>query len=176
MLFRSSGVDSSFSVKALLSRHNNELANDFGNLMMRVAKLSQKNFGNTLKNENFKQELQCDSLASDMNQAMEKREHHKALDLLWEKVNETNQYLNDKAPWKLKENPAQMKEVLFNGLYALTVISTNITPFLPSIGSQALQILGQTVPPKHFDTPFATLSFTFPEVIAPLFPKIEKTF
>ncbi len=167
-----SGMDGAFVTADLLARHNNELANDYGNLLMRVTKLSLKRLPAEMNSEGVKADLNFVGCGEKVSAAMELREHHRALEYIWETVNETNNYLNLKAPWK-QENPVDFKQTIYNALYGIHCAATLVSPFMPGIGDKTLSFLGTN------NTGLAGLKFgehifrlTSPDV---LFPKIEAT-
>ena len=104
---------------------------------------------------------------------MQKREHHRALERLWLEINRLNLFINDQAPWALKDDVPESRqkfiEVVYNGLYGIDVVSQILAAFLPDTGTKALASLGQ-VPGKINLIPRA-YSLSDPPV---LFPRIEK--
>lgn len=162
--------DGSFSEKELVDKHNNELGNDYGNLIMRVVKLSLKHLPPTIDGAGVSKQFDFGDLFERMQTAMNKREHNKALDALWEAVNKANQYVNDSEPWKLKTDPEALKPVIYNCLYAIHGLASLITPFLPSTGPATLASLGVNPMPLN-DIKFGEVTYELTEPSA-LFPKI----
>lgn len=164
--------DGAFSEKDLIQKHNSELGNDFGNLIMRVVKLSLKAIDPKISGAGVTQELNFDETYSKMKELMEACEHNKALDVLWESVNSINQYVNDKEPWKLKEDPAALTPVIYNCLYGIHATSSLLSAFLPETSKNALVPLSVEVQ-SFEDIKFGEVEYNLlmPE---PLFPKIEK--
>lgn len=163
--------DGRFSEKELVDRHNNELGADLGNLIMRFVKLSLKNLPPEIKGEGVDQEINLEKNFKMMKEAMERREHNRALDALWEAFNLGNQYVNDKAPWKLKNDPAALTPVIYNLCYLIHASASLLSPFLPATALKAISCLGQ--PMMHFDEiQFGKIDYTLSEPEA-LFPRIE---
>ncbi|MEW6056612.1 MAG: methionine--tRNA ligase [Bdellovibrionota bacterium] len=167
----SSGMDGKFSTTELLTKHNNELANDYGNLVMRVVKLAAKKLGNTITPDGVQHELKTDDLLVKMQSAMNKREHNRALDTLWEAINQNNAYLNESAPWKIKPEDPKLKTVLYNALHGIHSYATLISAFLPNTGEKTLESLGSSKTGPE-SLAFGSLTFNLSEP-QPLFPKIE---
>lgn len=168
-----SGLDGAFVRQDLLSRHNNELANDYGNLLMRVTKLTLKKKGAHHSTEGISQELNTEKVLKAMVKSMDDREHHRALDTLWDFVGEINNYLNQKAPWKLDAQGAEFATTVVNAFYGLRVLGILIEPFLPRTGALTQKYLGERIELANaiqFKGQVFTLSE--PEV---LFPKLEST-
>ena len=168
------GGNGAFVMDDLLKRHQSELGNDYGNLLMRVVKLARKRIGDdmpviakTAITFNF------DSFIKDMNDHMEKREHHRALERLWQEVNLVNGYINDQAPWALKddvpESRAKFIEIMYNGLYGIDVVSQVLAAFIPDTGAKALASIGMK--PGILSTAPRAYTLSDPPV---LFPRIEK--
>jgi len=162
--------DGRFSEKELIDKHNAELGNSFGNLIMRVLKLYLKANDPHLTGDNVKQEVFFDEYFTKMKEHMDHREHNKALEALWEGVNSMNQYVNTKEPWKLKEDKEALRAVVYNCVYSIHAISVLMSPFLPTTAKLALEPIGKVV------TSFEEVKFgTSYDLIEPqpLFPKIE---
>lgn len=167
-----SGLDGAFVIEDLKKRHNNELANDFGNLLSRVVKLAIKKSAEYGSN-GIKQDLNFESLPQAVDEKMQAREHHRALDLIWEKVNEVNLYLNEKEPWRLKEESqrSEFNQVIYNSLYGIHCVSNLLLSFLPGVAEQALGYLGaKGQGPDGFSFGGHEFQLSSPES---LFPKID---
>jgi methionyl-tRNA synthetase len=164
-------ADGAFSEEELVAKHNNELGNDFGNLIMRVIKLSLKNIDPKIPGEGVSQEIDLSKTFTSMKEFMEKREHNKAMDVLWEAVNHANQYVNDKEPWKLKKEPEKLRPVIYNCLYAIHSLATLMTAFMPDVSKKTLKYLNPSLQGWE-NIRFGEVDYelTTPEA---LFPKIE---
>ncbi len=160
-----------FVMEDLLKRHQSELGNDYGNLLMRVVKLARKRIGDSVPAEGMNVSFSFDSFIQEMKEWMNKREHHRALDRLWVEVNRVNGYINDQAPWSLKDDQPESRqkfiEVIYNGLYGIDVVSQVLGAFLPETGSKALGSIGQTL--GELDLKPRNYTLTDPPV---LFPRI----
>lgn len=163
--------DGRFSEKELIEKHNAELGNSYGNLIMRVLKLYLKDNAPTLDGKGVTQEVHFDDCFKKMKEHMEKREHNKALEALWEGVNSMNQYVNTKEPWKLKEDKVALKQVVYNCVYSIHAISTLLSPFLPETAQKALQPLGIKLT-SFEEVKFGSTVYELTEP-TPLFPKID---
>lgn len=163
--------DGRFSEKELIEKHNAELGNSFGNLIMRVLKLYLKNNEPTLNGEGVTQEVNFDDCFKKMKEHMEKCEHNRALEALWEGINGMNQYVNTKEPWKLKDDKMALKQVVYNCVYSIHTLSTLLSPFLPHTANEALKPLGVKLG-KFEDIKFGSITYELTEPM-PLFPKID---
>lgn len=166
-----SGLDGAFVLADLEKRHNHELANDYGNLLMRVVKLAMKKRGSDFSAESVTKAFDFSGLATGVHGLMEKREHHRAIDLIWEKVNEVNLYLNEKEPWKVDAQTDDFKSIIYNSLYALYCLAGVLSAFMPGVSEKTLAVLGAGESnPSDFNFGAHSFKLTTPE---PLFPKFE---
>ena len=163
--------DGKFSEKELIEKHNAELGNSFGNLIMRVLKLYLKAHDPILTGEGITQDVFFDDCFKKMQEFMEKREHNRALEALWEGVNSMNQYVNNKEPWKLKDDPKALKHVVYNCVYSIHALSVLMSAFLPNTAVLALEPIGMKVS-AYTEIKFGTHTYQLTEPMA-LFPKID---
>jgi methionyl-tRNA synthetase len=167
-----SNSNGAFVLEDLLKRHQSELGNDYGNLLMRVVKLARKRIGDSIPSEGMTLAFDFSSFITEMKDHMEKREHHRALDRLWSEVNRVNGYINDQAPWGLKDDQPEGRkkfiEVMYNGLYGIDVVSQVLAVFLPETGTKALASLGMK--PNLLELNPRNYTLSDPPV---LFPRLE---
>ena len=163
--------DGAFLEKELVDKHNNELGNDYGNLLMRVVKLALKNLPPELKGQGVRQELDFQKHLREMQVFMEKREHNRAMDKLWEGIREANQYVNDKEPWKFKDQPEALTSIIYNGVFGIHQLALLMEAFVPDSSKKTLSYLNPST------TTWAQLKFgqTSYQLKTPeaLFPKLE---
>ena len=165
-----SGNDGNFSEKELVTRYNNELANDLGNLVMRVTKLTIKNFDGTLAGDGFEKEIDCEAVFKEADRLMHKYEHNRAIDKMWSLLNEINAYINKKEPWKIKDKK-ELGGVLYNVLAALHAGVVLLHPAIPETSEKIAAQIGVKI--KTFaDVKFGKETYVVVESEA-LFPKIE---
>jgi methionyl-tRNA synthetase len=139
---------------------------------MRVVKLARKRIGDSIPDEGIPLAFDFHEFITELKTLMESREHHRALDRLWIEVNRVNSYINDQAPWALKdEDPESRKkfiEVIYNGLYGIDVVSQALSAFLPDTGTRALASLGCV--PGELNLKPRSYTLSDPPV---LFPRLE---
>lgn len=163
-----SNANGAFVVDDLYKRHQTELGNDYGNLLMRVVKLARKRIGDQIQPPSGPLAFQFDGFISEVQKSMQKREHHRALDRLWHEVNAVNGYINDQAPWAIKDDEARFQSVIYNGLYGIDIVSQVLGAFLPETGEKALASLGRK--PGVLDLSPKAYHLQDPPV---LFPRLE---
>jgi len=140
------GSDGDFSEESLAARTNNELANDLGNLLMRVVILINKNFKGKIpklgKLEAVDNELiRKSGLFNEVNRLMQSFEFHSALNGIWNFVKSANKYINETEPWKIQDKE-RLGTVLYNLAESLRIISLYLSPFIPETSEKIIRSLG----------------------------------
>ena len=159
------GDDGDFSEKLLAERNNNELAADLGNLVFRVLTLSSK-FEGKLEG---KPALESSIDLKAFQEAMDRYDTYKALEIIWRFIKAANKYINDTKPWELQGS--ELANTLYNSIEAIRVIAILISPFMPAAADSINKQLG--IPSGRFeDCKFSRIDY-IPKKGAPLFKKIE---
>ncbi|MBM3200749.1 class I tRNA ligase family protein, partial [Candidatus Woesearchaeota archaeon] len=134
------GEDGDFSEAKLVERHNQELANDLGNLLRRATVLIEKNFEGKIP-EKGPDEI-CKSLDfKKISEHMDSLELHNAVNEVWKFVKECNKYVNDTEPWNVKDKK-RLGEILYNLAESLRFIAIMIQPFMPETSKEIANQLG----------------------------------
>ena len=164
------GQDGDFSEEALISRHNNELANDLGNLVSRVLTLAEKNFSKGLKKSQVDKKLFLKLNIKKIDSLMENFEINNALSEIWKFVNESNKYVNEKKPWELKGK--KLESVLYNLLESIRINAILLSPFIPESSEKIFSQLNQK-PGKLKEAKFGLVKIYKVKKEGILFNKIE---
>lgn len=114
--------DGDFTREKFESAYNSDLANGLGNLVSRVAKLCE-NPGLELEKEKIKK------IDDHVSKSFEEFRFDQALKIIWDKITETDKYINENEPWKLQGD--KLKEVLTFAVNSLRSIAYCLVPFLP---------------------------------------------
>ena len=135
------GQDGDFSEEALISRHNNELANDLGNLVSRVLTLAEKNFSKGLKKSQVDKKLFSKLNIKKIDSLMENFEINNALSEIWKFINECNKHINQEKPWEMKGK--ELEKHIYSLLESIRIISILLIPFLPETSNKIFSQLNQ---------------------------------
>jgi methionyl-tRNA synthetase len=149
------GANGAFIFSDLLKRRQSELGNDYGNMLMRIVKLARKRIGDSVSCKGVTIAFDFQQTIADVTASMNAREHNRALDRIWLEVNRVNAYVNDQAPWAIKEDEVKFTSVIANALYGLDVVSQLLTAYIPEAATTALSSLGHvpgvlTLVPRDF--------------------------
>jgi methionyl-tRNA synthetase len=124
------GFSGDYSEEALKARVNNELANEYGNLVNRTLVMLEKYCQGKIPKAKTNKELAKQLNKKKLLGHMEKLEFHFALSEIFSFVSACNKFINDKAPWK-ETNEAKRNEILYSLADSIRIISILSTAFLP---------------------------------------------
>ena len=118
-------ADSDFTWEKFDAAYANELANDLGNLVQRLAVLSVKN---AVTLPDYSAPTKDEKYARLMNGF----EYSKAFDYVWDKIQQINKDINDLAPWTVaKTDPEKAQQILIKLITELLHCTELLKPFLP---------------------------------------------
>ena len=139
-------ADADFTWEKYDEAYNNELANDLGNLVQRLATLAYKN--------NIKLSSGADvSIYSDeYDELMRGFKFSKAFDLIWGKIKDLNRRIDDEKPWNMAKQGDVVKlySCVCGLMKDLLQVNYELAPFLPDTAKKIEKIFtGETIrPPK----------------------------
>jgi methionyl-tRNA synthetase len=160
------GNDGDFSHRAVISRLNSDLANDFGNLAQRVLAMINRNCAASVPQPGGFAQAD-DTLMAGARGLLERvrpliaeqQAFHLALETVWRVVADANRYVDEQAPWALRRtDPARMATVLYTLAEVLRHLGIVMQPFVPGAAAMLLDQLA--VPPVA--RRFADLADTLP--------------
>ncbi len=132
------GQDASFTMESFIKRYNSDLANDYGNLLSRVTKLIQSNFGGIVPDSGEKEGTEKDVIASaertisNVQSLIDAMKVNEAIEETLQFIRGVNKYMEDQAPWKLvKENKDSAGRVLYTAAEALRIGTLLLSPVMP---------------------------------------------
>ena len=153
------GQDGDFSEKALVERHNNELANKLGNLVSRVTTLAEK-YGIEKTQNKLIRKLNLKSIEVHM----KNYELDKALMAIFGFIDSCNEYAQEKKPWATKD-----KKVLYELIDSIKSIAILLSPFMPSTAEKISKNLGFEIKYESIKKPIKISNIKKSEI---LFQKI----
>ncbi len=148
--------DTDFTWAEFVRRTNDELVAGWGNLVNRTVSLAAKNVGSVpvagqLTDADHALLTVVQGGFTSVGDLLAGSRQRAAVGEAMRVVAETNKYLSDQAPWKLKnEDPARMETVLHVALQAVQDCNTLLSPFLPHSAQTIHELLGSqgTVSPS----------------------------
>ncbi len=144
------GIDGDVKAKRFITQYNSDLANDLGNLVSRVVKMIESNFGGKLP-EPSKELPGIEKLMEQSETLADKAYNHvnhfrldKAIAEAMSLVKFTNKFFNDIAPWKLaKEGKTElMGGVLYTCCEVIRIVSIILFPIMPDKIREIRSIFG----------------------------------
>jgi methionyl-tRNA synthetase len=142
------GQDASYSDEGFIERYNSDLANDLGNTVSRLVTLSRNIFDGrtppTACDDNPLLPVAREAVAA-YHEGMDGYAFQSALQALWRLLAEANGYLVLREPWKrVKQEGASegLSRVLWNGLEAVRIVATGLSPFMPATAARVLRAIG----------------------------------
>lgn len=144
------GQDWDFSHKSMLNRFNNELGNDFGNLLLRTATMLEKYRGGIAPPPGPAEACQplreaAERTLQEVEAQMNQFQFSRALEAIWELVTLANRYIDDMKPWTLAKDKSQaerLNAVLYNLAETNRLLILLMSPFIPTSAAAALAEYG----------------------------------
>ncbi|CAN5730952.1 methionine--tRNA ligase [soil metagenome] len=177
--------DGDFSRANLIKRYNDDLGNDLGNLLNRVVSMIGRYRNGSVPGSTAPGDLEAElRLTAETSRAraetlLEAWDLDDAVEAIWQLVRRTNQYLEERQPWKLAKDPARAGDLdttLWSAAEATRLAAVLLAPYIPTTADRIMEQLG--LPPLRagdWKTRGNWGSDQFGEVgqAVPLFPRIE---
>jgi methionyl-tRNA synthetase len=141
--------DTDFSWREFLRRNNDELVATYGNLAHRVLTFAYRNFEGAAPSpgeiDSRGQQLlaKAQKTLGDVDGLIYNCHFKEGIKAAMSLAQETNRYLDDKAPWKtIKEDKQASATAIYVALSVLAALKTVLYPFLPFSSDKLHQYLG----------------------------------
>ena len=145
------GSDGSITYESVITRYNNDLANNLGNLVSRTHAMTKKYFDGIVPEPTAPDSLD-DDLKATVKAATESSvklmsEYHVAdsLDEIFSMLRRANKYIDETMPWVLaknEEDKARLATVIYNLLETIRVAAVLLTPYIPTTAESIFAQLG----------------------------------
>jgi methionyl-tRNA synthetase len=141
--------DTDFTWSEFVRRNNDELVAAWGNLVNRTLSFTAKNLGSIpsageLTAVDRALLTTTQGAFASVGADLERSRMRAALGESMRVVTETNKYLSEEAPWKLRESdPDRMATILHVALQAVSDCTTLLSPFMPHSSQQVHELLGR---------------------------------
>lgn len=179
------GFDGNYSEDILRERYRTDLANDLGNLWFRTASMITKYCGGVLPEVKAGlTELpllkETYALYAQTVEGMAASNPRQALAPIWQVISRANQFIEERAPWKLAKDEskkAELDETMLALADCLAHIACLLQAFLPQTAEQILSRMQLPAPMAIADeSRFREIFISKGQAIErgePLFPKLE---
>ena len=144
-------ADSDFTWEKFENAYNNELANDLGNLVQRLAAMCKKNGIKNVNATNVALKTGENADFAKYCELMDKFEYARAFDFAWGLVQGLNKRIDEEKPWVLaKEGKTAELEKCLTGLVGdLLSVNQMLRPFIPATSEKIAAVFdGEIVPPE----------------------------
>jgi methionyl-tRNA synthetase len=152
------GEEGDFDEKALINRHNTELANKLGNLVSRVSALAEKYPFSKSTPINSKPTI------TKVSKHFEMLEFDKALNEIFAYIDKLNEYIQEKKPWETKDSKVLYQ--LANGIKDSAIL---LYPFIPETSEKIANTFNFNFSLKELTSPLNITTVKKSEI---LFKKI----
>ena len=138
----SAGSDGDFSAEQVRVVHDNDLADQWGNLVGRVASMIERYCGGQVPVPEAIDAgagpllKSADSLLEDVDTHMRNFEVNRAVRRTWDVVREANRYVVEQEPWSLarqatEDSEPKLRTVLYNLTEAIRIVVAFASPYIP---------------------------------------------
>ncbi|MEW6319893.1 MAG: methionine--tRNA ligase [Acidobacteriota bacterium] len=146
------GGDGDFSWERFEEKYNADLANNLGNLVNRVAAMSERYRQGRLAAGASGGPLQATAAAAldSYRHAMEQLALHDGAAAAYDLINAANLYIADTQPWALARDPAnadRLSAVLYDTAEAVRIAAVLLLPVMPASAGEILRRMGDSRTP-----------------------------
>ena len=145
------GSDGSITYESVITRYNNDLANNLGNLVSRTHAMTKKYFGGIVPapeaTDALDEELKSCVLSAVKESGEEMNAYRVAdsLNTIFTMLRRANKYIDETMPWALAKNETdlpRLKTEIYNLLETIRIASVVLTPYIPATCEDIFAQLG----------------------------------
>lgn len=174
------GQDADFSPEGFARRYKSDLGNDFGNLVNRTVSMIGRYRKGRVPKTSMDAALakEIEQAAAEARDCYDRFELHRALETIARLTQRANQFVEERAPWKLAKDPSQaeaLDQVLASLAETVRCLSILLHPCIPAAAERTQTQLGFDKFDFRFAsaTPGARLAGQTVGKPQPLFPRVE---
>ena len=143
--------DGTITYENVLTRYNNDLANNLGNLVSRTHAMCTKYFGGIVPKCTDLRAIDAELLNAILDGVKEAKElmasYHvsDSLDSIFTALRRANKYIDETTPWILAKDESEkprLATVIYNLLETVRIAAVALTPYMPSTAEKIFSILG----------------------------------
>ena len=176
------GADGDFTWERFEEKYNADLANNLGNLVNRVASMSERYRLGALPSSGAASPTlaaAAEAAVTAYREAMERLALHDAAGAAFRLVSATNEFVASQQPWALAKDPAKadaLTGVLYDAAEAVRVAGVLLQPFMPASAAEIRRRMGDLGPVGEVrlaDTSWRTSGIKHITNAGALWPRIE---
>lgn len=175
------GSDGSYTNEEFITRINQDLVNDLGNLAKRTLAMSRQYFEGKVSKPTELNDVDNEFIAlinaldGKVEANMDKLNINKALENIFDVIGSANKYIDVNKPWELNKlgDKDRLNTVIYNLLDAIRVTTLMLTPFLTTSTKKIFASLGVGVPTNFDSACYGCIDSYATEEIEVLFPRID---
>jgi methionyl-tRNA synthetase len=148
------GADGDFTWERFEEKYNADLANNLGNLVNRVASMSDRYRQGRLPASAPRGSVLpgvAESALTTYREAMDRHGLHEAVAAAFRLVSATNEFVAASQPWALARDPsreADLTGVLYDAAEAVRIAAVLLQPVMPDSAAEILRRVGESTPPE----------------------------
>ena len=144
-------ADGTITYENVLTRYNNDLANNLGNLVSRTHAMCTKYFGGIVPEWTDVRAIDAELLNAILDGVKEAKQlmasYHisESLDAIFTALRRANKYIDETTPWILAKDEAEkprLATVIYNLLETVRIAAVALTPYIPTTAEKIFSILG----------------------------------